>query len=45
MYPMKLVPVYKDYLWGGNELKKMYEEIFKLPMSGKLVQEGEVQNV
>lgn len=29
----------------GEELKKMYEEIFKLPMSGKLVQEGEVQNV
>ena len=28
----------------GEELKKMYEEIFKLPMSGKLVQEGEVQN-
>ena len=28
----------------GEELKKMYEEIFKLPMSGKLVLEGEVQN-
>ena len=26
MYPMKLVPVYKDYLCGGNELKKMYEK-------------------
>ncbi|MBP3703823.1 MAG: mannose-6-phosphate isomerase [Lachnospiraceae bacterium] len=24
MYPMKLTPAYKDYLWGGNELSKMY---------------------
>jgi hypothetical protein len=28
----------------GEELKKMYEEIFKLPMSGTLVQDEEVQN-
>lgn len=24
MYPMKLSPVYKDYLWGGHELEKLY---------------------
>lgn len=24
MYPLKLVSVYKDYLWGGNELDKLY---------------------
>lgn len=24
MYPMKLSPTYMDYLWGGNELSKMY---------------------
>ena len=28
----------------GEELEKMYEEVFKLPMSGMLVQEEEVQN-
>ncbi len=26
MYPMKLKPVYKDYLWGGNELEKLYDK-------------------
>lgn len=26
MYPMKLTPAYKDYLWGGNELSKMYNK-------------------
>ncbi len=24
MYPMKLSPVYKDYLWGGHELERLY---------------------
>lgn len=24
MYPMKLSSVYKDYLWGGHELEKLY---------------------
>ncbi len=24
MYPMKLAPVYKDYLWGGHELERLY---------------------
>lgn len=24
MYPIKLEPVYKEYLWGGNTLKEMY---------------------
>ncbi len=24
MYPMKLSPVYKDYLWGGHELEHLY---------------------
>lgn len=24
MYPMKLSPVYKDYLWGGQELARLY---------------------
>lgn len=27
MYPMKLSPVYKDYLWGGHELEKLYGKI------------------
>lgn len=26
MYPMKLMPTYKDYLWGGNKLSKMYDK-------------------
>ncbi len=24
MYPMKLAPAYKDYLWGGHELERLY---------------------
>lgn len=24
MYPMKLSPVYKEYLWGGRELERLY---------------------
>lgn len=24
MYPMKLSPVYKDYLWGGHELERLF---------------------
>ena len=26
MYPMKLQPVYKDYLWGGNTMKELYKK-------------------
>lgn len=26
MYPMKLSPVYKDYLWGGHELERLYNK-------------------
>ena len=24
MYPMKLAPAYKDYLWGGHELERLF---------------------
>lgn len=24
LYPMKLEPVYKDYIWGGNKLEKLF---------------------
>ncbi len=27
MYPMKLSSVYKDYLWGGRELERLYGKI------------------
>lgn len=27
MYPMKLSPAYKDYLWGGHELEKLYGKV------------------
>lgn len=26
MYPMKLQPAYKDYLWGGNKMKQLYRK-------------------
>ena len=26
VYPMKLKPAYKDYLWGGNNLKNIYKK-------------------
>lgn len=26
MYPMKLIPVYKDYLWGGRRLEKIFNK-------------------
>ncbi len=26
MYPMKLLPVYKDYIWGGNTMKALYRK-------------------
>ncbi len=26
MYPMKLLPIYKDYIWGGNRLEKIYNK-------------------
>lgn len=26
MYPMKLEPAYKDYLWGGNHMKQLYHK-------------------
>ena len=26
MYPMKLIPVYKDYLWGGRRLEKIFDK-------------------
>ena len=30
-YPMKLVPCYKDYLWGGNRLEELYGKKSDLP--------------
>lgn len=30
MYPVKLAPVYKDYLWGGNRLKHEYHKVSDL---------------
>ena len=26
MYPMKLQPAFKDYLWGGNKMKQLYNK-------------------
>lgn len=26
MYPMKMIPVYKDYLWGGQKLNKYFNK-------------------
>ena len=26
MYPMKLIPAYKDYLWGGTRLEKIFQK-------------------
>ncbi len=26
MYPIKLIPAYKEYLWGGENLKKLYNK-------------------
>ena len=26
MYPMKLQPAFKDYLWGGNKMKELYNK-------------------
>ena len=24
MYPLKLIPAYKDYIWGGNRLEAVF---------------------
>lgn len=32
MYPVKLKPVFKDYIWGGNRLKEKYRKASKLPV-------------
>lgn len=32
---MKLSPTYKDYLWGGNELCKMYDKESGLPVTAE----------
>lgn len=26
MYPMKLIPVYKNYIWGGNRLREIFNK-------------------
>jgi len=26
LYPLRMQPVYKDYIWGGNSLKKLYKK-------------------
>lgn len=26
MYPMKLIPAYKDYLWGGNRIESLFQK-------------------
>ncbi|NLB82391.1 MAG: class I mannose-6-phosphate isomerase [Clostridiaceae bacterium] len=31
MYPIKLKPVFKDYIWGGTKLKNNYGKISDLP--------------
>ncbi len=35
MYPMKLQPAFKDYLWGGNRLKQLYNKINNLPVTAE----------
>lgn len=35
MYPMKLQPVYKDYLWGGNRLKELYHKTNTLSVTAE----------
>lgn len=34
-YPMQLQPVYKDYLWGGNNLCKLYGKESNLPVTAE----------
>lgn len=35
MYPMKLQPAYKDYLWGGNRLKQLYHKTNNLSVTAE----------
>lgn len=35
MYPMKLQPAYKDYLWGGNKLKQLYNKTNHLAVTAE----------
>lgn len=35
MYPMKLQPAYKDYLWGGNRLKQLYHKTNHLAVTAE----------
>ena len=32
MYPMRLVPCYKDYLWGGNKLSALFGKSGPMPV-------------
>lgn len=34
-YPMQLQPIYKDYLWGGNSLCKLYCKESNLPVTAE----------
>jgi len=33
LYPLKTVPVYKNYLWGGNNLKKLGKSVPEEPVA------------
>ena len=32
MYPIKLKPACKDYIWGGTRLKERYGKVTELPV-------------
>ncbi len=35
LYPMELEPVYKDYLWGGRKLERLYGKRSGLPVTAE----------